>query len=466
MTPPPDTGRRHPRRDTPATLRVHVQLLEAFPPVWRRLEVATDLGLDDLHNVLQAAFGWQDYHLYRFATGPEHDPGVAFACAVDLAEAFEGDEDLPTWDVRIDELLTEAGERLYYQYDYGDNWWLTLEVEDVDNRVPPGRAVLVEGADAGPPEDCGGVGGYRTIVAAADPAHPDHRQAIADVEAWWGHEVAPEEIGLVPFDLPAVAARVQALELSARPPVPHHVGRKLAALLLPARTTETVEQLRRLASAAGDAEVDIDEQTAKRMTRPLQVLFDTVGGDGVKLTAAGYLPPAVVSTIFDDLDLDQEWIGKGNREDLTIPVLELRETAQRLGLLRKYKGHLVLTPRGRTLAADPMALWWHLSGQLPIGGRDANQAGWQAGVLLLALMASGSTDRAEVTIAQLLNGLGWALEGGHPIDRRTVTGLVADDVRLLRRVGALEGGRRDTWPGRVTSDGTQLARAALADEHP
>ena len=464
MTTPADTGRRRPRRDTVVTLRLHVQLREAFPPVWRRLEVASDLGLDDLHDVLQVAFGWQDYHLYRFTTGPEHDPGVAFACAADLAEAFEGDEGLPTWDVRIDELLGEAGERLYYQYDYGDNWWLTLEVEDVvDGRVPPGRAVLVEGAGAGPPEDCGGVGGYRMIAAAADPAHPDHHQALADVAAGWGREVAPDEIGLVPFDLPTVAGRLQAMDLPARPPVPRHVGEKLSALLLRARTSDIADQLRGLAAAAGE-EVAVNEEAADRMTRPLQALFDAIG-DGVRLTAAGYLPPTVVSTIFDELDLDQEWIGKGNREDLTVPVLELRETAQRLGLLRKYKGRLVPTARGRELATDPVALWWHLADRLPLGGRGAADAAWHAGVLLLALMATGSTDQPEETLAQLLTGLGWALEGGHPIDRRTVTALVADDVRLLRRVGALEGGRRDTWPGRVTPRGVQLARAALADEH-
>jgi hypothetical protein len=44
------------------------------------------------------------------------------------------------------------------------------------------------------------------------------------------------------------------------------------------------------------------------MVRPFTVLLDTVG-DGVKLTAAGYLPPAVVQTIFDELDMGDEWIG-------------------------------------------------------------------------------------------------------------------------------------------------------------
>lgn len=458
-----DIGLRHERRDVPVTLRLHVELCEAVPPVWRRVEVASDLGLEDLHDVLQAVFGWQDYHLYRFTTGPEEDPGAAFACAADLAEGWDDDPAVPMWDVRVDELLAEAGDRLYYQYDYGDNWWLTIEVEDVvHERVQPGRAVLVDGAGAGPPEDCGGIGGYETIVAAADPDHLDHRKALADVEAWWGRQVAPDQVGLVPFDLPVVSEQLQALDLPARPPVPRRVGSKLAALLLRARTTDTVRQLRELASAANGA-VDIDEATAEQMLRPLQVLFDAVG-DGVKLTAAGYLPPTVVRTIFEDLDLDQEWIGKGNREDQTLPVLELREAAQRLGLLRKHKGRLMLTSRAHTLAADPVALWWHLAGRLPIGGRDASDAGWQAGVLLLALLASGSTEDVEARIAQLLTGLGWAIDDGQSIDRRTASGLVAGDVRLLRRVGALEAGRSGRWPGRATAAGVQLARAAMADQ--
>jgi hypothetical protein len=466
MSGPMAPGRRHPRRESPATLRLHIQLEGAFPPVWRRVEVASDLGLADLHEVLQVVFGWEDYHLHRFTTGPQEDPGAAFACTADLAEAFDDDPSLPTWDVRVDELLAEVGERLYYQYDYGDNWWLVLEVEDVDDgRVTPGRAVLVEGAGAGPPEDCGGIHGYRMIVAAADPTHPEHRQALAEVGTWWGREAAPDELGLVPFDPDSAGAQLQALGLADRPPVPRAVGESLAALLLRVRDPDADGQLRWLASTA-DAEVDVAEETAARMVRPFTVLLDTIS-DGVKLTAAGYLPPAVVATIFDELELGDEWIGKGNREDLTVPVLELREAAQRLGLLRKYKGRLVPTSRARTLADDPVGLWWHLAGRLPLGGRDPSDAQWQAGVLLLALMASGETDDAEVRVAQLLTGIGWALEGGAQVDRRAVTGLIAQDVHLLHRLGAFDRDRRrGDWPGTVTTGGTALARAALADQQP
>ena len=119
------------------------------------------------------------------------------------------------------------------------------------------------------------------------------------------------------------------------------------------------------------------------------------------------------------------------------------------------------TSKGRTLAGDPVGLWRHLAGALPVAGRDASDPEWHAGVLLLALMASGSTDNAEVTIAKLLTGLGWAVGDGQPIDRRTVTGLTATDVHLLRQLVAFERDRRDGWPGTATPDGIALAQAAL-----
>ena len=113
-----------------------------------------------------------------------------------------------------------------------------------------------------------------------------------------------------------------------------------------------------------------------------------------------------------------------------------------------------------------MGLWWHLAGRLPLGGQNPTDAQWQADVLLLALMASGSTDDADVTVARLLSGMGWALEGGVPVDRPAATGLIAEDAQLLRRVGALGRSRGGGWPGVVTTDGIALARAALGGQHP
>jgi len=349
-------GRRYARRDVPVRLRLRAGLGGAFPPVWRRLDVASDLGLVDLHEVLQAVFGWEDRHLHRFTTGPDQDPRGVFVGTAELATALDDVDPAPTWDVRLDELLAEPGDRLHYRYDYGDDWHVVLEVEDATgDAVPVGRVDLLEGAGAAPPEDCGGIGGHRMLVAATDPDHPDHARARRDVAQLWGAEVTPERLGLVPFDPDEIAGRLAALDLPARPPVPRRVGPQLTQLLLRVRDTRTERQVLALASAA-DGPMEVDRDTAAAATRPLQLQLDAVG-DGVKLTAAGYLPPAVVEQVFTELRLDEVWIGKGNREDLTLPVLELREATQQLGLLRKHTGRLLPTARWARLRDDPVALW-------------------------------------------------------------------------------------------------------------
>jgi Plasmid pRiA4b ORF-3-like protein len=44
-----------------------VTLRDTKPPVWRRLLVPGETTLGDLHRAIQAAMGWEDYHLHTFA---------------------------------------------------------------------------------------------------------------------------------------------------------------------------------------------------------------------------------------------------------------------------------------------------------------------------------------------------------------------------------------------------------------
>jgi hypothetical protein len=74
--------------------------------------------------------------------------------------------------------------------------------------------------------------------------------------------------------------------------------------------------LRRLIDSADlDSPVLIDAATAAWMVRPYASLLNRVGEAGIKLTAAGYLPPAHVAAAVAELALGDEWIGAGNREN-------------------------------------------------------------------------------------------------------------------------------------------------------
>ena len=62
--------------------RLRIDLDEMPRLVWRRVEVPTEIRLSDLHLVIQAAMGWENYHLYHFRIGygvfySELDPDFA-----------------------------------------------------------------------------------------------------------------------------------------------------------------------------------------------------------------------------------------------------------------------------------------------------------------------------------------------------------------------------------------------------
>src|SRR5204863_5180 len=44
---------------------VRIELKDSDPPIWRVVEVPTSITLKVLHDIVQAAMGWLDYHLWE-----------------------------------------------------------------------------------------------------------------------------------------------------------------------------------------------------------------------------------------------------------------------------------------------------------------------------------------------------------------------------------------------------------------
>ena len=146
----------------PRTVRgfqVRIDLLQVKPPIWRRLVLPGDLTLDRVHAVLNEAMGWTDSHLHRFRTGNRpHAP--YFITEFDL---HEGDDGILENDVRLDQVVAEKGDALWYDYDFGDGWEHVVKVEAVLPE-PPTEVELVTGRRACPPEDVGGPWGYEAVA--------------------------------------------------------------------------------------------------------------------------------------------------------------------------------------------------------------------------------------------------------------------------------------------------------------
>ena len=173
-----------------AVYQLKVTLHDTKPPVWRRVLVDGAGTLDQVHEVIQAAFGWWNYHLHEFEV-EDTRYGVP-----------DPDDDWgpPTTDestVRLDSIAGE-GSKLEYVYDFGDDWRHKIVVEKV---LPADPTVTLptctDGRRACPPEDCGGPWGYRELLAIlADPSHPEHEER----REWIGRPFDPAAFDPTEFE--------------------------------------------------------------------------------------------------------------------------------------------------------------------------------------------------------------------------------------------------------------------------
>src|SRR5690242_17440102 len=51
---------------TPEVYQIHVWIRHISPMIWRWLLMRADSTLANLHDAIQIAFGWSDFHLHRF----------------------------------------------------------------------------------------------------------------------------------------------------------------------------------------------------------------------------------------------------------------------------------------------------------------------------------------------------------------------------------------------------------------
>lgn len=172
-------------KGNPTIYRVKIALRHVAPPIWRRIEVPADTKLGKFHRILQAAMGWTDAHLHAYRVG-----GVTYGVP---DPDSPDDKTVNERNVRLDRIAGE-GDKLIYEYDFGDGWEHELKIEKV---LPAESAVhyprCTEGRRACPPEDCGGSPGYEHLLEVLrDPKHEEHEE----MHEWIGGDFDPEAFDL------------------------------------------------------------------------------------------------------------------------------------------------------------------------------------------------------------------------------------------------------------------------------
>jgi hypothetical protein len=160
----------------PASLvRLKVTLDQVDPTVMRRIVVPFRIKLNRLHDVLQAAMGWTNSHLYEFRI---RDIGFG------IPDQEWGDDPLDARKTSLLAAIEDTGAKSFkYLYDFGDGWTHSIKIERSFPMIGAMDPMLLEATGRCPPEDIGGPWGYQEFrEALADPTHQRHDELVE----WWG----------------------------------------------------------------------------------------------------------------------------------------------------------------------------------------------------------------------------------------------------------------------------------------
>lgn len=168
-----------------------VTLLGLEPQIWRRIQVQ-DCTLDKLHEHIQTAMGWDNMHLHQFEIKGEQygDPDL-------LDDGFGDFVCFDSTATILSQILPRTKKRFSfkYEYDFGDGWEHEVLFEGQPplekNRKYP---LCLEGEQACPPEDIGGVWGYvEYLEALADPEHERHEEFNDWIGPFDPHKFDPKQ---------------------------------------------------------------------------------------------------------------------------------------------------------------------------------------------------------------------------------------------------------------------------------
>lgn len=387
---------------------IRAELDESDPLIWREFEMRSDLTLDVLHEVLQVAFSWNGTHLHRFTKDASlfGDDVVAFVSEYEDLESDDSDTIFPERRVPLYAVLGPTDSELHYVYDYGDQWAVTLAfLGEHDPRPddPPIRAI--DGARAAPPDDSGGAVDGATLA-----------RLLEDPEAF-DLEALNTAFGSLMFQLLASGVDGRLVDMVDRlygSELGHRLVMRLADLLV-ARVPPT----------------DAERETA---LAPYLWFLDQTAGDGIQLTSAGYIPPALVKEAAEVIPSMRVWIGGVHREADTFPVHDFRQSLQGLGLIRKYRGRLVRTKLG-TQAREDLSVLWRI---IRVGISAFPHDGYPAHEMLLTLLHAATTighpiDRRE--IAATLTEIGWHNATGEPVRDYLVASSRGLPMAVLEELG-------------------------------
>jgi len=176
--------------------QIKIELIDSEPLIWRRLIVPAEISFKRLHDTIQFAMGWWDYHQYEFnfleeklritCDDESFDEWKYYSAKYKTVKPTLEEDPIgiigriletkikKSQSTKIDKYLMKY-KTFEYLYDFGDYWRHNIEIEIFIDDYQFGYPQVLEGEGACPPEDVGGIGGYKEFLKAwNNPKHSEY----------------------------------------------------------------------------------------------------------------------------------------------------------------------------------------------------------------------------------------------------------------------------------------------------
>lgn len=154
---------------------LNVTLNNAPLEIMRQIKVPSNIRLDALADILTIAMGWEGSHLNQFkANGKFYEEN---SYEEDAFNKEYGWKKFGQHEYSLRDLLNRKGNKILWEYDFGDSWEhsVTLESRRKISAYKEYTVKLLKGKNACPPEDVGGVIGYKHLLEVLDnPKSPEY----------------------------------------------------------------------------------------------------------------------------------------------------------------------------------------------------------------------------------------------------------------------------------------------------
>lgn len=162
-----------------------ISLNGARPSIYRTIQVEDCRTFYEFHHIIQIVMGWSNYHLYQFNKA---DQCIADPSFIEYRKVLDSKK------IKLNKIFTTEGQKLQYEYDFGDGWEHTIKLEKILpvelNKAYP---VCIRGKRSCPPEDCGGIWGYENLKEImANKKHPEYKE----MKEWLGGVFDTEELSI------------------------------------------------------------------------------------------------------------------------------------------------------------------------------------------------------------------------------------------------------------------------------